>query len=90
MNLTLHLVLVARTCKRLNRYGDSTDLHFRFLVDSDLNFSDAALLEGITLVREGGGGLVMRDGQQVASIEVLPDFTHVNYTFTLSGPRRKL
>ncbi len=89
MKVTLHLVALS-DYEPMDRCGDPSDRHFYFLLDLDLNFSDDALLESLTLVKEGQEGRVMLKGQQVASVELPYQYRSMNYTFTLSGPRRKL
>jgi hypothetical protein len=88
MKVTLHLVALS-DYEPMDRYGDPSDRHFDFPLDLDLNFSDA-LLEGLTLVKEGLEGRVILDGQQVASIDLPYEYRDTRYQFMVCGPRRKL
>jgi hypothetical protein len=86
MKVTLHLVALS-DYEPMDRYGDPSDRHFDFPLD--LDFSDA-LLEGLTLVKEGLKGRVILDGQQVASIDLPYEYRDTRYQFMVCGPRRKL
>jgi hypothetical protein len=86
MKVTLHLVALS-DYEPMDRYGDPSDRHFYF--DLDLDFSDA-LLEGLTLVKEGLEGRVILEGQQVASIDLPYEYRDSRYQFMVCGPRRKL
>ena len=88
MKVTLHLVVLS-DYEEQDRYGDPSDRHF--YLDLDLDFSDA-LLQGLTLVKEGlQEGRVMLNSQQVASVE-LPMFKYrtMRYTFMVRGATREL